>query len=90
MTFQKRSHPASNYMFKVNNRNTSIFIVNFEHVSHLVLLFLLLTLKIKLPAGHDVKSNVETTFLKRFCASWGLFVGNIFRLYILRVALTEY
>ena len=57
--------PAGNYMFKVNNRNTStrceiyskltiktaerrqwrrfaVFIVNFEHISHLVLLFLLL------------------------------------------------
>ena len=52
--------PAGNYMFKVNNRNTittceicskliikisGIFIVNFEHVSHLVLVFLLLTLR---------------------------------------------
>ena len=52
-------HPAGNYMFKVNNRNIrtrceicskltikipGIFIVNFEHVSHLVLQFLLLTL----------------------------------------------
>ena len=43
------TYPAGNYMFTVNNRNTrtrcsSIFIVNFEHISHLVLLFLLLTL----------------------------------------------
>ena len=44
------SIPAGNYMFKVNNRNTrarrrsGIFIVNFEHISHLVLVFLLLTL----------------------------------------------
>ena len=44
-------NPANNYMFKVNNRNTrrhwrrsGIFIVNFEHISHLALLFLLLTL----------------------------------------------
>ena len=56
-------HPAGNYMFKVNNRNTrakceicpkltiktqerrsSVFFVNFEHISHLVLVFLLLTL----------------------------------------------
>ena len=59
--------PASNYMFKVNNKNTitrceirskltikipelrdwhrsGIFIVNFAHISHLVLLFLLLNL----------------------------------------------
>ena len=41
---------ADNNMFKVNNRNTrtrrrsSVFIVNFEHISHLVLVFLLLTL----------------------------------------------
>ena len=35
-------------MFKVNNKDTSrrsgVFIVNFEHVSHLFLVFLLLTL----------------------------------------------
>ena len=39
-------------MFKINNkvpeqrqwRSSDIFIVNFEHISHLVLLFLLLTL----------------------------------------------
>ena len=34
-------------MFKVNNKDTScsgIFIINFEHISHLVLVFLLLTL----------------------------------------------
>ena len=30
---------------------SGIFIVNFEHTSHLVLVFLLLTLNIKLPAG---------------------------------------
>ena len=28
-----------------------VFIVNFEHISHLVLVFLLLTLNIQLPAG---------------------------------------
>ena len=60
-------YPASNYMFKVNNRNartrreissmltiktperrhwdrSSVFIVNVEHISHLVLMFLLFTL----------------------------------------------
>ena len=33
-------------MFKVNNKDTlflSVFIVNFEHISHLVLVFVLLT-----------------------------------------------
>ena len=55
--FRKKFHliydsPAGIYMLKVNNRNTrtrceicsGIFIVNFEHISHLVLVFLLLTL----------------------------------------------
>ena len=43
-------------MFKVNNKDTrttpwrrsGIFIVNFEHISHLVLVFLLLTLSRKI------------------------------------------
>ena len=42
-------NPAGSYMFKVNNgvskwRRSGIFIVNFEHIAHLVLVFLLLTL----------------------------------------------
>ena len=49
--------PTGNYMFKVNNRNTGtrckmchhrcrsgVFTVNFEHISHFVPVFLLLTL----------------------------------------------
>ena len=32
-------------------RRSGIFIVNFEHISHLVLLFLLLTLSRQMPAG---------------------------------------
>ena len=42
--------PASIYLLKVNNRNTrtrrrsGVFIDNFEHISHLVLVFLLLKL----------------------------------------------
>ena len=31
-------------MFKINDKYTSAFIVNFEHISHFVLGFLLLTL----------------------------------------------
>ena len=61
--------PASIYLFKGSNRNTrtrcgicsicqgchsSVFIVNFEHISHLALVFLLLTLSKKLPAGIDI------------------------------------
>ena len=52
--FHKEFHhnAVDNYIFKVNNKNTRImpmgrsgvFIVNFEHIPHLVLLVLLLTL----------------------------------------------
>ena len=42
-------------MFKFNNKDTSsgVFIVNFEHISHAVLVFLLLTRNIQLPAGNE-------------------------------------
>ena len=42
--------PANIYLFKINNRNnspchrSSFYIANFEHISHLFLVFLLLTL----------------------------------------------
>ena len=55
-----KANPAGNYMSKVNNRNSrtrceicsksttkkpsGVFIVNFEHILHHVLVFLLLTL----------------------------------------------
>ena len=42
---------------------SAIFIVNFEHISHLVLLFLLLTLNMKLPA-ENMSSFVF--FLRQF------------------------
>ena len=60
--------PAGNYIFKVNNRNTSfwrrsgVFIVNFEHISHLVLVFLLLTLS-RLNAGWG-KTAVDCNYLE--------------------------
>ena len=41
-------------MFKVNKedrRRSGIFIVNFEHISHFVLVFLLLALSRQMPAG---------------------------------------
>ena len=64
--FNDQSNPASNYIFKINNKNTNtrceicskltvktperrqlhrsgVFTVNFEHISHRVLLLLLLT-----------------------------------------------
>ena len=34
-------------MFTVNNKENKVFIVNFEHISHLALVFLLLTLNMK-------------------------------------------
>ena len=34
--------------------HTTVFIVNFEHISHLVLVFLLLILSIYLIAGFDI------------------------------------
>ena len=33
-------------------RRSGVFIVNFEHISHLIVVFLLLTLNIQLPAGN--------------------------------------
>ena len=33
-------------------RRSGIFIINFEHISHLVLVFLLLTANMQLPAGY--------------------------------------
>ena len=42
--------PAGNYLFKVN-KNSGILIVNFEHISHLVLVSLLLTLSRYMLAG---------------------------------------
>ena len=42
------SIPAGNYLLKVNNRTkwrrSGAFIVNFEHISHFAIVFLLLTL----------------------------------------------
>ena len=45
-----------------DTRMTSVFIVNFEHISHLVLVFLLLNLNMQLPPGnvlpaHEQKQN---------------------------------
>ena len=40
-------------MFKVNNKDTRT--VNFEHISHLVLVFLLLTLNMQMPAAFTWK-----------------------------------
>ena len=47
-------------MFKVNNkdkRHSTVFIVNFEHISHPVLEFLLLTLNMPLPTGWYIANS---------------------------------
>ena len=41
------------YMMGTLERRSGVFIVNFEHISHLVLVFLLLTLNMQLPAGWE-------------------------------------
>ena len=58
--------PAGIYLLQVNNRNTrtrceicsKLTIKTSEHISHLVLVFLLLTLNMKLPAG--IRQSKET------------------------------
>ena len=40
-------------MFKVNRRRSGVFIVNFKHISHLVLVFILLTLNMPIGAQTD-------------------------------------
>ena len=42
---------------------SGIFIVNFEHISHLVLVFLLLTLNMQLPAGQLLIRNIAQVIL---------------------------
>ena len=55
-------------MFKVNNKNTrrrercrpGVCIVNFEHISHLFLVFLLFILKNEMLAGECVSSKIAS------------------------------
>ena len=60
--FYQMVFPAGNYMFKVDNRNTTTrceicwkltikIPINFQHISHLVLVFPLITLSRSMPAG---------------------------------------
>ena len=48
-------------MFKVNNKDTRT--TPFEHSSHLVLMFLLLTLNMYLPAGKEKTDNLHLIHL---------------------------
>ena len=58
-------------MFKVNNKDTRttpvglVSFFNFEHISHLVLVFLLLTLNMQMPAGLFV--GIVFMFSQRWC-----------------------
>ena len=66
-------------MFQVNNkvpeqrhwRRSGVFTVNFEHISHLVLVFLLLTLNMHLPTGIFLQKCLALLFgspkIRRFC-----------------------
>ena len=46
---KKRCGKCSKLTMKTPDRRSGVFIVNFEHISRLVLVFLLLTLKMELP-----------------------------------------
>ena len=60
-------------MFKVNNKDSN-FIVNFEHISHLVLVFLLLTLNMQLPAGKQNLAKISKA--TQISAVWGSTIRN--------------
>ena len=64
--------PANIYLFKVNNRNTkkrcefysnsirsAVYIVNFEHIPHLFLVFLFLILNKYMLAGIDLRPKLK-------------------------------
>ena len=54
-------------------RCSGIFIVNFEHISHLVIVFLLLTLSKKMPAGYCYPADYA-----KFKSLEQLFLGDTF------------
>ena len=51
-------------MFKVNRRRSGVFIVNFKHISHLVLVFILLTLNMPIGAQTDQQKLTEHYWTK--------------------------
>ena len=54
--------PTGIYLLKANNnarRRSNVFIVNFEHIPHLVLVFLFLTLNMQLPARKELIKRKE-------------------------------
>ena len=54
-------------MSKVNNRNTRAYLeqIDFEHISHHILVFLLLTLSRQIPAGDS--NNFDETLVRKDC-----------------------
>ena len=56
---------ASIKLLLPSRRRSGVFIVNFEHISHLVLVFLLLTLNRQMPAGMPVSTTIPTWCSKR-------------------------
>ena len=86
--------PVGIYLFKVNNRNTrtrceicselrhqnDVFIVNFEHISHLVLLFLLLTASKQMPTGTCISKGFysDFTYLSRFLSIRNVYFPEYF------------
>ena len=58
--------PTNIYLLKVNNRNivTDVFNVNFEYLSHLFLVFLLLTLDMQMCSGYLTQSHASLRSLK--------------------------
>ena len=85
--------PAGIYLHKVNNRNTrtrceiclkltikipgGIFIVNFEHISHVVLMFLLLTLSRYMPAWKECKNNAHERRNFYICSKFWIYIACI-------------
>ena len=52
------TQPEFNYSkLAIKTRRSGVFIVNFEHISHFVLVFLLLTLNIYFPVSYIKPNN---------------------------------
>ena len=64
-------------MFKVRS---GVFIVNFEHISNLVLVFLLLTLYRKMPAGHAINITPSANLLCEIqeAVTGSFYIGQIY------------
>ena len=56
LDYNTSTRPACIYLLKVDDRN----IVNFEHISHLALMFLMLTLSMQSPAGNALDSRLTS------------------------------